>query len=93
MALNPDGAGNYTVLTATANVSANPCTCISIICATTSGGTVILYDSATTTTTDPITGTITLTAGQVYPIKCTTSSGLYVVIGSTATITVVWTQS
>ena len=82
--------GSYKNITATANLSPIPATVIGVLCSSTTGGTLILYDSATTTTTDPVTGTITLTAGQFYQIPASTESGIYAVIANTANITVFW---
>jgi hypothetical protein len=47
-------------------------------------GTIQFYDSATTTTTMPITGAITPAAGNWYPLPVCYSNGLYAVIGGTA---------
>lgn len=79
--------GNYKNLAATANVKSSAGNLLGMLCATTSSGTVILYDSATTTTSKPITGTITLAAGTYYPIPAGFSDGLYAVIANTANIT------
>jgi hypothetical protein len=81
-------ACGFVRLTATGNVSAVQARLAGILCSTTSSGTVVVYDSATTTTTIPITGTITLTAGQFYPIPARCQSGVYVVVGGTADVTV-----
>jgi hypothetical protein len=81
-------AGNYANFTATGNVAAGPVNIIGILCATTSSGTVTLYDSATTGTSVPITGTITPAAGSYTPIPASTGSGLYIVVGGTINATV-----
>ena len=82
--------GGYKNLTATANCSPNPCNLLGVFCATTTGGTVNIYDDASTGTGTPVTGTITLTAGTFYPVPASLSKGLYVVITNTANITVIY---
>lgn len=80
--------GAYKNLSASANVSVVSCKVIGFLCNTTSAGTVNLYDDISTGTSVPITGTITLTAGQFYPVPAQTINGLNVVIGGTANVTV-----
>jgi len=82
--------GAFKNITATGNVSPNPCAVLGILCATTTAGTVTLYDSATTGTGTPITGTITPAAGSYTPINAETSAGLYVVVGGTINATVIY---
>jgi len=79
--------GNYKNLAATANVKSSAGNLLGMLCASTTGGTVILYNSSATGTSAPITGTITLTAGTYYPIPAGFSDGLYAVIANTANIT------
>ena len=82
--------GGYKKITATGNVSAIPCKLVGIFVSTATAGTIQVYDSATTTTTDPIVATFTPTGGTWYTIPCATESGIYVVIGGTVNATVVF---
>lgn len=82
--------GGYKNLTATANVSPIPCKVLGVFVSTETTATVQLYDSATTTTTAPITGAIAVAAGTWYTIPVGTSAGLYVAITGTADVTVVF---
>jgi hypothetical protein len=82
-------SGYKASLSATANVSPHPCDMLGIFVAAASNTpTITVYDSATTTTTDPIVTVFTPTAPAWYPIPASTESGLYVVIGGTVTCTV-----
>lgn len=83
-------SGGYKNITATGNVSPVPATIIGVLCATTTGGTFIVYDSATTGTGTPITGTITPAAGSFTPIYADATAGLYIVVGGTANLTVIY---
>ena len=88
MAIGNLNVGSYKVLTATGNVASGEGALLGLFCSTTSSGTIILYDSATTTTTIPITAIITLTAGTWYNIPVTFTAGLYAVIANTANVTI-----
>lgn len=77
-------SGGYTNLTATANVSPVPKTLLGFLVNSTNAGTIQFYDSATTTTSTPITGLITPAAGVFIPIKAYAVNGIYAVIGGTA---------
>lgn len=83
--------GNYTNKTATGNINAKDGCLLGFFVATTSTGTIQFYDSATTTTTIPITGVITPAAGQFYPLPVVYTNGLYAVIGgSSLNVTIAW---
>lgn len=82
-------SGGYTRLTATANVSPVPKDILGVLVSTTTAGTIQFYDSATTTTTTPITGVLTLSAGTFTPIKAYAAQGVYAVIGGTLDCTVI----
>lgn len=81
---------NFSNKTATANIKNGPGTLAGFLCATTSSGTIILYDDAATGTSTPITGTITPAAGTWYPLPVTFRNGLYVVIANTLNVTIVY---
>lgn len=83
-------AYSYKNLTASANVKAIDGILGGIVCSTSSAGTVTVYDDAGTGTSTPITGTISLTAGQFYNLPFAFSKGLYIVVGGTANITVAY---
>jgi hypothetical protein len=82
--------GGYKNITATGNVSPVVTDILGIFVSTTSSGTFTVYDSATTTTTAPITGTVTATAGTWYPLPVSVSNGVYVVVSGTLNATVVF---
>ena len=90
MAYGRYGVGAYKNITASGNVSPIPTTVIGVLCATTSSGTVTLYDDAATGTGTPITGTITPAAGSFTPINAVTTKGLNVVVGGTINATVIY---
>jgi hypothetical protein len=87
MAVNTVYGGAFVTKSATANISAIPVNLIGILCNSTSSGTIILYDSATTGTGTPITGTFSPAAGTFTPIPAVTQAGLYAVIGGTLSVT------
>jgi hypothetical protein len=75
-------------ITASTLIKTSPGECGQVFCSTTSSGTIALYDSATAATNNKIVDTITLTAGQSYPLYIKFVNGLYAVIGGTASVTV-----
>lgn len=81
--------GGYHNVTATANLCPVPAAILGFLVSSTSAGTIQFYDSATTTTTTPITGVITPAAGTFVPVKAYASSGVYAVIGGTINVTVI----
>lgn len=83
-------SGGYKNITATANVSPIPATIIGVLCASTTGGTFQVYDSSTTTTSDPVTGVVTPAAGSFTPIYASVESGLYIVCANTINLTVIY---
>jgi hypothetical protein len=83
-------AGSYKRITATGNVKPIGGRLVGVLVSTTTSGTIQLYDSATTTTTAPITGTLTLAAGSFTPIPATFIDGLYAVIGGTLDATIIY---
>lgn len=86
----PVAAGNYKHLTATANVKATPGALMGVLSSATTAGTIQFYDSATTTTTIPITGVITPAAGSFTPIPLNFTTGLYAVITGTLDATIIY---
>lgn len=75
--------------TATANISALDGAMLGFYANSTSSGTIAFYDSATTGTGTPITGTITPAIGW-NPLPVTFVNGLYAVIaGSALNVTIV----
>lgn len=81
-------AGASKIVSASVNVKADQGVAIGVLCHSSTAGTLIAYDSATTTTTLPLTGTIALVAGTYYPLPVGFGAGLYVVIGGTTSSTV-----
>lgn len=90
MAIGNLAVGNFRNLSATANIKAGQGALLGVLCSTSTGGTLILYDDAATGTTTPITGTIALVAGQFYTLPVAFANGLYAVVGGTASITVAY---
>lgn len=75
--------GSYVLKSATANVKASDGVLLGFYVNNTSTGTLILYDSATTGTAVPITGTITPAIGW-NPLPVAFVNGLYAVIGGSS---------
>lgn len=90
MALGNFQVGNYSNKTSTANINAKDGCLLGFFVNSTSTGTIQFYDSATTTTTTPITGVITPAAGNYYILPVAYSNGLYAVIANTLNVTIVW---
>lgn len=82
--------GAYKNISATGNVSKVPCKMLGFFVSTESTGTVRIYDSATTTTSTPVTDTISVNAGTWYNLPVALTAGMYVVIGGTADVTLVF---
>ena len=81
--------GGYKVISATGNVAPIGSKLLGIfVSAASSTPTITVYDSATTTTTDPVITVFTPTAGTFYTIPAATENGIYVVIGGTVSATV-----
>jgi len=59
-----------------------------IVCSASTAGTVTIYDSATSGTTNKIVDAFPLVAGSCYPFLFGFKDGIYIVIGGAATITV-----
>ena len=87
---NVINTGGYKNITATGNVSPVSTDMLGIFVSTSTAGTFAVYDSATTTTTTPITGTVTAVGGTFYQIPASASNGLYVVVGGTLNATVIF---
>jgi hypothetical protein len=83
-------AGGYKNITATTQVSTQGSTILGVLVATTTAGTLQFYDSATGTTTTPMTGVLTLSAGTFLPLYMSAGTGIYVVVGGTINATVVY---
>ena len=89
MAIGNLEVGSYTNLTATANVKSSSGAMIGFYVNSTTVGTIQFYDSASTTTTVPISGLITPAIGMNYfPVAF--ANGLYAVIGGTLNVTISW---
>jgi len=82
--------GGYKKISATGNVCPIATKLLGIFVSTATAGTIQVYDSATTTTTDPITGAIAAVGGSWLTIPVGVESGIYVVITGTVDATVVF---
>lgn len=89
MASQTNSTFGYKVVTATTNVCPRSCDVGGIfVSSATATPTITVYDSATTTTSDPVVSVFTPVAGTYYPIPASTESGLYIVISGTVSATV-----
>jgi hypothetical protein len=82
--------GGYKNITATGNVSPVVTDILGIFVSSSTAGTFTVYDSATTTTTTPITGSVTAVGGTWYALPVSVSNGVYVVVSGTLNATVVF---
>ena len=82
--------GGYKNITATGNVSPVVTDILGIFVSSSTAGTFTVYDSATTTTTTPITGSVTAVGGTWYELPVSVSNGVYVVVSGTLNATVVF---
>ena len=84
-------SGGYKVISATGNVTPMIGDLLGIwVSAASATPTITIYDSATTTTTDPIATVFTPVAGTFYNIPASYEAGLYIVIGGTVSATVLF---
>lgn len=90
MSIGSLNVGVYSNKTATANIKNADGAMLGFFVNSTSTGTIQFYDSATTTTTVPITGVITPAAGNFYPLPVAFVNGLYAVIANTLNVTIVY---
>lgn len=90
MSANVVPTGGYKVVSATGNVCPRPTDLLGFLCNSTTSGTIIIYDDASTGTTTPVTGTITPTAGTWYPLPASLKNGIGVVIANTLNITMIF---
>lgn len=91
MAIGNLQVGSYANKSATANIKNTDGALLGFFVNTTSAGIIQFYDSATTTTTIPITGAITPAAGNWYPLPIAFSTGLYMVLNSgSINVTLSW---
>ncbi len=80
--------GSAIVKSASGNVKPIACQLLGFFCNSTSSGTIILYDDASTGTTNAISGTITPSAGTFYRFPASLTAGLGVVIANTLNVTI-----
>lgn len=81
--------GSAKVVSASGNVRAYPGAVLGFLCSASTSGTIALYDDPATGTTTQLLATLSLTAGTFYPFPVAFGQGLNVVIGGTATVTMV----
>jgi len=82
--------GGYKQISASANCSPRGSNLIGVFCSSSTSGTLTVYDDAATGTSTKAVDTFNLVAGTWYPMPVSTANGIYVVIGATASITVVF---
>jgi hypothetical protein len=89
MAVGNLQAGTPKLITATGNLNNSSGALLGVLVSSSTAGTFQLYDSATTTTTTPITGLVTPVAGQFIQIPVGYATGLYVVVTGTIDATLI----
>lgn len=89
MAFAPE-CGQSTVVTATGNVKASTGVLLGYLVCSTSSGTITAYDSAGTATTTMLHNTLTPAAGQFVRVPIGFATGLYLVIGGTISVAVIY---
>lgn len=78
-------------ISATTQVSVSQGLLGSIFCSSSSSGTVTIYDSATAQTSQgAIVAQFSVSAATSYPLNIKIKSGIYIVIGGTTSITVLY---
>lgn len=77
---------DYSNISASTLIKGTAGNLVGIGCNSTGGGTMIVYDNTAGSGTK-IANTITLVAGQFYPMPCSFNTGLYVAISGTADVT------
>ena len=87
MAIGNLNVGAYENVTATGNVSSATGALLGFYVNSTTAGTIQFYDSATTTTTAPITGLITPAIGW-HNLPVATANGIYAVVGGALNVTI-----
>lgn len=70
------------------NIAPRACSIAGVFCSSSTSGTLTIYDDASTGTTTKVVDTFSLTAGTWYPLPFSVASGVNVVIGGTASVTV-----
>lgn len=83
-------SGGYSHQTATAQIATFGRTVLGIFVASATTATLQVYDSATATTTTPVTGAVTVSGGVFYPLYAACGTGIYVVATGTVDYTVVF---
>ena len=68
-------------------VATGQCNLLGVFCASSSSGTLKLWDNASAGSGTVVVNTFSLTAGTFYPIPASTADGLYATIGGTADVT------
>lgn len=63
-----------------------------VFCSSSSSGTLTIYDDAATGTTNKIVDTFPLVAGTFYPLPIAFSAGLNLVVGGTASFTLLYVR-
>ena len=78
---------SYYPLSATGVVKGAPCALAGILCTSSTGGTIAVYDAASTDLSKPVIAAMAISAGVYYPIPVGLGVGMYVVIGGALTAT------
>ena len=80
--------GKYSVVSASGTVKSTPGILLGFLCNSTTSGTIVLKDGGSSGTA--MTGTITPTAGQWYPLPVAFETDLYATIANTLNVTFVY---
>lgn len=79
---------SYQQISATTQINPQIKRLTGVFCSSSTAGTLTIYDSATSGTGTKIVDTFILTGGTYYPLPTRADTGLYLVIGGTAALTV-----
>jgi hypothetical protein len=82
--------GGYKQTSASGNIQAKSCILLGIFCSSSTSGTATVYDDAGVGTTTKAVDTFNLTAGTWYPLPIGLGAGCNLVLGGTASVTVVF---
>ena len=82
--------GSAKVVSASGNAKVGPGALLGFLCSVSTSGTIALYDDPATGTTTQLLATVSLTAGAFTPFPVAFGQGLNVVIGGTATVSLVF---
>lgn len=90
MAIGALDVGSYKVFTASGNIKSGPGAILGIVVASSTAGTVALFDSAATDTNTLMLGTTALVGATYLPVNACFVNGLNIVVGGALNATVIY---